>query len=104
MSFFTLNYLTSCAFCHLFLLSTIDSHQGQADQFGVYRPHRGQAAAAAEERTGHLTQVVSVLPGSGNVLLPGRSAFLKVCAKKLLFPRKFFLRLRESYAIIPVDS
>ena len=79
-------------------------HQGQADQFGVYRPHRGQAAAAAEERTGHLTQVLSVLPGSGNVLLPGRSAFLKVRAKKLLFPRKFFLRLRESYAIIPVDS
>lgn len=26
MSFFTLNYLTSCAFCHLFSHSTIDSH------------------------------------------------------------------------------
>ena len=26
MSFFTPNYLTSCAFCHLFSLSTIDSH------------------------------------------------------------------------------
>ena len=28
MSFFKPNYLTSCAFCHLFSLSTIDSHPG----------------------------------------------------------------------------
>ena len=28
MSFFTLNYLTFCAFCHLFSHSTIDSHLG----------------------------------------------------------------------------
>ena len=58
MSFFTLNYLTSCAFCHLFSHSTIDSHHG--------RKRYGQAA--------DLERHEAALPQGGRRAVEGVSA------------------------------